>query len=56
MIKMVHSDPDPYFYGPYNWYFTGGNLEIISVDDVDFIFHVTGPNMNIFSKWKLGKK
>lgn len=53
LMELTVSDPDPYFFGAYNWFYTGGALETISANDIDFVFYVTGPNLNIFSELKL---
>lgn len=58
-MELTTKDPDPYFFGSYNWYYTGGTLEIASIFDVDFLFYVSGEKLNIFSKYcdcKIKKK
>lgn len=54
MIELTNSDPDPYFFGSYNWYYTGGTLEVMPICGVDFLFYVNGPKLNIFSKYENG--
>lgn len=49
-MELTVSDPDPYFYGSYNWYYTGGVLETVSISDTDFLFFASGTQLNIFSK------
>lgn len=47
VIELVEQDPDPYFFGSYNWYYTGGNLEILPLaDDINIMMNITGPNFN----------
>lgn len=50
LMELTTKDPDPYFFGSYNWYYTGGTLETASIYDVDFLFYATGEKLNIFSK------
>lgn len=50
LMELTAKDPDPYFFGSYNWYYTGGVLETASIVDVDFLFYVSGENLNVFSK------
>lgn len=50
LMELTTKDPDPYFFGSYNWYYTGGSLETASIYDVDFLFYATGEKLNIFSK------
>lgn len=50
-MELTAKDPDPYFFGSYNWYYTGGVLATASIVDVDFLFYVSGEKLNVFSKW-----
>lgn len=50
-MELTTKDPDPYFFGAYNWYYTGGALEIASIYDIEFLFYVTGQKLNVFSKY-----
>lgn len=50
LMELTAKDPDPYFYGAYNWYYTGGVLETASIVDVDFLFYVSGEKLNVFSE------
>lgn len=50
-MELTAKDPDPYFFGSYNWYYTGGVLETASIVDEDFLFYVSGEKLNVFSKW-----
>lgn len=50
LMELTIKDPDPYFFGSYNWYYTGGTLQTASIYDVDFLFYATGEKLNIFSK------
>lgn len=50
VIDLQESDPDEYFQGYYNWYYTGGCLEVVEVDQVHFTFHIIGDKMNVLSK------
>lgn len=38
--QHMESDPDPYFQSNYNWYYTGGSLEIRNIGPQDFVFYV----------------
>lgn len=49
-MELTAKDPDPYFFGSYNWYYTGGVLETASIVDEDFLFYVSGEKLNVFSK------
>lgn len=50
VIELIEQDPDPYFFGAYNWYYTGGNLEILSLEDnTDVMLHTSGARGNILS-------
>lgn len=51
LMELTVKDPDPYFFGSYNWYYTGGVLETASIVDMDFLFFATGEKLNIFSKY-----
>lgn len=33
MQKLLHRDPDTYFDQDYNWYYSGGNLDVSTKDD-----------------------
>lgn len=50
LMELTAKDPDPYFFGSYNWYYTGGVLETASIVDVDFLFYVSGEKLNVFSE------
>lgn len=51
LMELTIQDPDPYFFGAYNWYYTGGVLETVSIADMDFLFFATGEKLNVFSKY-----
>lgn len=51
LMELTVKDPDPYFFGSYNWYYTGGVLETANVLDMDFLFFASGEKLNIFSKF-----
>lgn len=51
LMELTAKDPDPYFFGAYNWYYTGGVLETASIVDVDFLFYVSGEKLNVFSEF-----
>ncbi|XP_055315408.1 uncharacterized protein LOC129575597 [Sitodiplosis mosellana] len=53
LMEITAKDPDPYFFGSYNWYYTGGTLETASIFDIDFLFYVSGEKLNIFNSAKL---
>lgn len=40
--RQLEMDPDPYFIGEYNWYFTGGNMKVINLNGNDVLVHLTG--------------
>ncbi|XP_004525890.1 uncharacterized protein LOC101453510 [Ceratitis capitata] len=44
LAKRLECDPDPYFHGSYDYYYTGGNLCLL--DDGEHVLHVDGPNLN----------
>uniref|UniRef100_A0A0A1WWA4 Apolipoprotein L4 n=1 Tax=Zeugodacus cucurbitae TaxID=28588 RepID=A0A0A1WWA4_ZEUCU len=44
LAKRLECDPDPYFHGSYDYYYTGGNLCILG--DGEHILHVDGKNMD----------
>lgn len=50
IIKLIDSDPDEYFNGNYNWYYTGGSMDVGEIKERQYIFHMTGDKMNILSE------
>lgn len=53
LMELTTQDPDPYFFGSYNWYYTGGTMETASIFDVDFLFYASGEKLNVFSEYRL---
>lgn len=54
VIELIEQDPDPYFFGSYNWYYSGGNLEILPLDDnTDVMLHTSGASGNILSRFRI---
>lgn len=51
LMELTARDPDPYFFGSYNWYYTGGTLETATIYDIDFLFYVSGEKLNVFSEY-----
>lgn len=50
VINHMETEPDKYFDGTYNWYYTGGCLDVTEMDGYHFIFHVIGEKMQILSE------
>lgn len=48
----MNGDPDEYFQGSYNWYYTGGCMDVVDMDGDQYIFHVSGENMSVLSELK----
>lgn len=48
--EELENNPDKYFSGKYNWYFTGSTMIVMNMPREDRLFHVTGDQLN-----KLGK-
>ncbi|XP_039961637.1 uncharacterized protein LOC120775496 [Bactrocera tryoni] len=44
LAKRLECDPDPYFHGSYDYYYTGGNLCILG--DGQHVLHVDGKNLD----------
>lgn len=52
-MELTVKDPDPYFFGSYNWYYTSGVLETASIFEDEYLFYVSGEKLNIFSEYRL---
>lgn len=50
IIRHLESDPDEYFDGAYDWYFTGGCLDVAEMDGYHFVFHAAGDDMKMLSE------
>ncbi len=48
--ETLETDPDKYFNGTYDWYFTGGGMDIVDVDGQEFIVHSEGNELQNLSK------
>lgn len=44
--EVLEKNPDKYFSGTYNWYFTGSNMIVMNMPMEDVLFHVTGEQLN----------
>lgn len=44
-IRKLEQNPDIYFNGRYDWYYTGGTMDIIRQPYFDYLFFATGENM-----------
>ncbi|XP_054729923.1 uncharacterized protein LOC129238770 isoform X2 [Anastrepha obliqua] len=44
LAKRLECDPDPYFHGSYDYYYTGGNLCVM--DDGSHVLHVDNENLD----------
>lgn len=51
LVNVMDSDPDEYFQGDYNWYYTGGSVDVAEVDGDFYTFHMTGDKMNVLGEW-----
>lgn len=50
-VELLECDPDPYFNGLINWYFTGGTIATVKTnDDCDWLCHAGGAELNELSK------
>ncbi|KAI9588904.1 uncharacterized protein LOC119644726 [Glossina fuscipes] len=54
MAERVFLNPDPYFHGSYDYYYTGGNLCILP--QTRQIVHVTGNNLHTLNLGKLSRE
>lgn len=48
--ETLESDPDKYFNGTYDWYFTGSSMDIVHVDGQEFLIHSEGNLLQNLSK------
>lgn len=42
-------NPDEYFEGNHDWYYSGGPMDVTEIDGKQLIFHITGEDRNILS-------
>lgn len=45
-IKKLEEDPDIYFNGRYDWYYTGGTMDVIRQPYFDYLLFANGENMD----------
>lgn len=50
--QRFEQNPDEYFSGSYDWYFTGSNMVTVKTPLHDLLFHVGTPELNVLSKTK----
>lgn len=48
--ETLESDPDKYFNGSYDWYFTGGSMDIVDVDGQEYVVHSEGNELQNLSE------
>lgn len=51
LAEVLETDPDEYFNGTYDWYFTGGSMDTVEVDGQEFLLHSEGNALQNLSKY-----